>query len=244
MHQVTFIADDFGRDAATNEAIIEGHLNGALTGASLMLGQPGTEHAIDLARAHPSLAVGWHMHLCDSWPTTARTWSWGNSPLVAGLLLGLDRSRVRAELDLQWNRFRASGIPCSFINSHHHMHAHPAVLRVLRTLLPHASDAWLRGFNIRTFSRHLPLRARILRFAGTRALANSGLPIRRSGSTWGLDRLFAMDAREIEIVLQRLGPGLHEFIFHPRSKDADADLKALLDPRLRGVASAGFRRLG
>ncbi len=227
IRRMAFIADDFGRSASTNEAILDGHIHGALDGASLMLGQPGTGHAIELARSHPGLAVGWHIHVCDSIPMTTRSWPWNRSPLAAGLCLAIFGRRIRAELRAQWQCLMASGLHCSFINSHHHLHAHPAILGIIRSLLPRSFDGWLRGFNIRPFARHLPLHAKVLRFAGTRSLAGSGLPLRRSDTTWGLDRLFSMSAHEIEAVLPHLGSGLHEFIFHPRGGAADADAAAL-----------------
>ena len=37
--QLAFVADDFGRDAPVNQAILHAHRHGALTGASLMMGQ-------------------------------------------------------------------------------------------------------------------------------------------------------------------------------------------------------------
>ena len=80
-----FIADDFGLDEATNLAILRAHCAGALHGASLMLGQPGTDHAVALAREHPTLLIGWHLHLCDSRPATRSAWPWGASPGRAGL---------------------------------------------------------------------------------------------------------------------------------------------------------------
>lgn len=235
MRQVAFIADDFGRDAPTNDAVIRSHLNGALDGASLMLGQPGTEEAIELARLHPTLRVGWHIHLCDSRPVSLAQWPWGSSPLKAGLLLVFYYRGIRSEMSAQWARFRASEIPASFMNSHHHLHAHPVVMSVLRDLLPRPFGGWLRGFNIRAFSRHLPLHARVLRVAGTRTLARSNPLFQCSDSTWGLDRLFAMDAQEIANVLPRLGPGLHEFVFHPRRTSADADFTALQELRSRAM---------
>ncbi|HPA20488.1 MAG TPA: ChbG/HpnK family deacetylase [Verrucomicrobiae bacterium] len=243
MQQVIFIADDFGRDAPTNNAIREGHLNGALHGASLMLGQPGTEQAIEIARDHPGLRLGWHIHLCDSTPATFGSWPWGRSPLMAGLLLAFFGRRIRAEMSAQWNLFEMSGIPCSFVNSHHHIHAHPAVLQAIGALLPASFGGWLRGFNVRPFSRRLPAHARVLRLVGTRALARSPLPMRCSDTTWGLDRLCAMDALEIEAVLPTLGQGLHEFIFHPRGTDDDADFGALINLRGR-VGSAPHPKRG
>ncbi len=38
-----------------------------------------------------------------------------------------------------------------------------------------------------------------------------------------------MQAGEVTRAIQQLGAGLHEFYFHPRSMDNDADLQCLLE---------------
>ncbi|HEX5420581.1 MAG TPA: hypothetical protein VFY39_11320, partial [Gammaproteobacteria bacterium] len=56
-------------------------------------------------------------------------------------------------------------------------------------------------------------------------------PFPTSTTLWGLDRIEAMQAREVVAVLPSLGEGLHEFMFHPRRIDADADTRCLLELR-------------
>jgi predicted glycoside hydrolase/deacetylase ChbG (UPF0249 family) len=53
-------ADDFGLAGGVNEGIIEAHLHGVLTSASLMVLRPAAKAAAALARAHPSLSIGLH----------------------------------------------------------------------------------------------------------------------------------------------------------------------------------------
>src|SRR6266481_4753194 len=77
--EVLFIADDFGMNPEVNRAIVHAHRHGALHGASLMMGQPATEDAVQLAQDNPDLQVGWHLHLCDSQPITRNVWPWGKS---------------------------------------------------------------------------------------------------------------------------------------------------------------------
>jgi hypothetical protein len=40
-----------------------------------------------------------------------------------------------------------------------------------------------------------------------------------------------MNAQEIAAVIPDLGAGLHEFIFHPRSLEADRDTRCLMELR-------------
>ena len=228
--QVIFIADDFGLSEAVNNAILRAHLDGSLHGACLMVGQPGTEHAMELARAHPTLQLGWHLHLCDSQPTTIDAWPWDDSPTRAGLAIAaLPRARalVRAEISKQWETLKASGLPIATVNTHHHLHWHPFVIRSLVDTLEANGgfNGWLRWGEPRFFQRsRAPLGYTLVnRYLQTPKRKN--LPIRTSATLWGLDRTCAMNPAEIERVLPALPAGLHEFMFHPRpgSKDPDTD---------------------
>lgn len=234
MMQAVFIADDFGLSCAVNRAIVRAHTHGVLTGASLMTGAPATAEAVALARSHSTLAVGWHVQLCDSCPLTRGSWPWPNTPFRAGLALSLGRHRefLAAELAAQWEVFRSSGLRCAFVNGHHHLHVHPAVLRELRRLLPGDFSGWVRGFDVRLFGRPTPISAQLAVLVAPlarRALARSGF--RLSRTLWGLDRLHAMQAAEVRAVLNKLPPGLHEFVFHPRS-EGDTDCRALEELRV------------
>ena len=56
-------ADDFGRSASINQAVIRAHREGILTTASLMVNEPAVEEAVALARENPELGVGLHLTL-------------------------------------------------------------------------------------------------------------------------------------------------------------------------------------
>ncbi len=246
MKQVVFIADDLGLCEAANLAIVRAHESGVLTGASLMTGQPGTAHALELVRRVPDLRIGWHLHLCDSRPLTCPRWPWGHSPWRAGLLLAAtpaNRRFLAAELAAQWHAFAATGLPCAFVNGHHHLHVHPYVLRLLRDLLPSDFDGWVRGFGVRLFGPPVPPGVRLARLAAP--LARRGLDrfgFRLARTLWGLDRPFSMRAAEVRAAIGQVDDGLHEFLFHPRRCEGDADLDALIELRShanRSAVSAG-----
>jgi len=229
--QLAFIADDFGLDERANRAIVHAHRHGALTGAALMTGQQGTDHAVALARENPSLEVGWHLHLCDSRPLTVARWPWGDSPVRAGLSIGLTRRGrrlARRELRAQWEAFHASGLRCAFVNSHHHLHVHPFVVSALLEVLPADFAGWLRWGRPRFFDGgpHARLAGVLAAALQGRRRARLGVP--SSETVWGLDRTFRMRASEISGVLPSLGDGLHEFFFHPRRLD-DADTTCLVE---------------
>src|SRR5438128_2700905 len=56
-------ADDFGHSGGVNRAVIRAHAAGVLTSCSMMVAEPAAEEAVDLAGAHPRLAVGLHLTL-------------------------------------------------------------------------------------------------------------------------------------------------------------------------------------
>src|SRR3974390_2966805 len=56
-------ADDFGRSASINQAVIRAHREGILTTASLMVNEPACGEAAALARDTPALGVGLHLTL-------------------------------------------------------------------------------------------------------------------------------------------------------------------------------------
>src|SRR5476649_1343795 len=113
--ELIFIADDFGMNREVNDAIVHSHLSGHLSGAALMMAHPATAAAVELARAHPTLQIGWHLHLNDSIPATTDRWPWGSSPARAGFAIGLSpsaRRLMRKEIARQWELFQATGLEC------------------------------------------------------------------------------------------------------------------------------------
>jgi predicted glycoside hydrolase/deacetylase ChbG (UPF0249 family) len=242
--RILFIADDFGMSADINAAIVRAHVEGALHGACLMMGQPGTNDAIELARRYPTLQVGWHLHLNDSMPLTIDDWPWGRSPARAGLALAISpsaRSLAATEIAAQWRALIGTGLECRFVNTHHHLHWHPFVRRrMIATITEGGGFAgWMRWGRPRFFGPD-PSRFGYALVEGLlQARQRRRLGCHHSDALWGIDRTFAMNADEIASVMPTLGPGLHEFMFHPRAGDADPDTLCLIElrerfPELRG----------
>jgi predicted glycoside hydrolase/deacetylase ChbG (UPF0249 family) len=230
MNTIEFIADDLGLDERTNLAIERCHREGVLTGASLMFGQPGTAHGIEVARRNPELRIGWHFHACDSQPLTRTRWTWGRSPAMAGLAIALlpsARALIRREIRIQWQQMEASGLTCEFINGHHHIHIHPFLAREMRAVVPKSFNGWIRSFNLEPFKPGSLGARRCLRRPARRWL-RCWEGVRCSDSLWGVDRIFCMDESEIMCAVGQLSDGLHEFYFHPRGGPDDADMRALL----------------
>ncbi len=239
IRQIQFIADDFGLGPRVNGAILHAHREGVLTGASLMLGQSGSDEAVRIAAATPGLEVGWHLHVCDSRPVTCPRWPWGGSPFAAAVLLAIfpsARRRVRDELVAQWQLLGRTGVRCRFINAHHHLHLHPVVGRIVADLVGHSTEVWIRGGRFHRFGTREGVVPRLTRLLGN-LHGSFGAPpqgLRTPDSVWGVDRLHAMNADEVVQVVGTLSSGFHEFIFHPggvAEGNPDPDLEALI--RLR-----------
>jgi len=228
---IIFVADDFGMGADINNAILHAAKSGILHATALMLGQSGTAEAVAMARANPGLKIGWHLHLNDSIPTTMSHWPWGTSPARAGISMSISRrSReiMHGEITRQWELFRETGLPCHFVNSHHHLHAHPAVFETLREVLGADFKGWIRLGKIHFFHGAVPF------FNSASAVdalfrRERGLSTWRCSDTlWGLDRLFAMNAHEVCAAISNLPEGFHEFLFHPRNLSCP-DTRCLLE---------------
>ncbi len=115
MKRLIVNADDFGAGRGINRGIVEGHSEGILTSASLMVDMPGSEEAARLAAAMPRLSVGLHAVLTgeDGAPTVDFD----------------EREPCRAELRRQLRRFaQLTGGQPTHLDSHHNVHRDPRLL--------------------------------------------------------------------------------------------------------------------
>ena len=135
--------DDFGFSRGVNRAIIEAHERGVLTSASLMVAGEASAEAVELARAHPKLAVGLHLVVVDGRPVLPPS----EIPHLLGdhgrlparpVWVGLKyqfhpaaRRELVREIRAQLERFRDTGLALSHVDGHHHLHLHPFVLGAL-----------------------------------------------------------------------------------------------------------------
>lgn len=222
----SYVADDFGMNVEVNDAVLRGHDEGALTAASLMMGQPGTDHAICKTQARPTLSVGIHFHLCDSQPVNVSHWPWGKSPLKAGLQISASpraRALITRELIRQWDEYNKTGLSCDFINFHHHLHHHPFVYQILLELIGDRFAGWIRLGSPKFFAAPWNLLGTLTHPFYSKRRTRFTSP----DSLWGVDRLCKMSAQEILTTRKTLPKGWHEFMFHPR-KFNDLDTQCLL----------------
>lgn len=221
-------ADDFGLTAGVNRGVIEGHVRGIVTSASMLANMPGFQNAAALAREHRGLAVGLHLNLTYGRPLSP-------SALMSGLidpdgffhgdperiLATAEPAAVQAEFWAQARRFLAAGLRPSHLDTHHHLHRSGRILDLVAQLAK-TLDVPVRCLDAPMMrARGLPTLARYRPFRGGRR---------------GAERLLAL--------LASLPEGATEISCHPGYNDAELeklsalnrrrewDLAAVTDPRV------------
>ena len=251
------VADDFGSSVSVNRAVIEAHVRGVLTCASLMVGGEAWEEAVQLAGAHPSLGVGLHLtlacgrsvlpgkqipHLAD------QDGLLDASPVRAGwrcFVNGLVRRDAEREIRAQFERFRNTGLPLDHVNGHLNMHLHPSVLpgtleclravprpmmRLTRDPL-HTNLRLARGRWTYRLSHWMIFG--ILSLWARTSLAKAG--VGHADRVFGLLQSGNMNRDYVMRVLRILPPGVSELYFHPETDGGggNVDLQSLVHPDIR-----------
>jgi hopanoid biosynthesis associated protein HpnK len=143
MRRLIVNADDFGFTRGVNAGIVRAFREGVLTSTTLMANGDAFDHAVDLARATPGLAVGIHLVAVGGRPVApAREipsladrdgrFPTGLGAFLARLARGAVRTEdVEREFRAQVARVVAAGLTPSHLDTHKHTHAHPPVMEAL-----------------------------------------------------------------------------------------------------------------
>ncbi len=253
MKQLIINADDFGLSAGVNRAVITAWREGILTSASLMVGAPAFDQAVELARENPGLQVGLHLTLVQGRSVVAHggfpclTDGEGNfpvDPVMAGMrmffLKALHR-QLAAEVEGQITRFLETGLPLSHIDGHLNIHMHPTVFAIVCRLMP--------KYGIETFRLSRERLGAERRISSRRLLGKAvdagifGLLARRcqpelqrrrigfAGEVKGLLNSGRMTEEYLLAALDLLQDGVTEIYFHPG--DADEPELAVTMPDYR-----------
>ena len=115
--RVVVNADDFGRSQAINAGVVDAHVHGIVTSASLMVRHPAAPEAVAAAREHPELGLGLHLDLTE-WERFEGTWRAKYDVVDTG-----DVDAVRQEIERQVESFRwLVGSDPTHLDSHQHVH--------------------------------------------------------------------------------------------------------------------------
>lgn len=248
-------ADDFGRSAAVNQAVIRAHREGILTSASLMVNEPACAEAVALARENPQLGVGLHLTLLcgrSALPPERipglvnEAGEFTRNPAGAGFryffLRGLE-GQLRQEIHAQFQKFRATRLPLDHVNGHLHLHLHPTIFRLLMADAAQLGIGRLRltrdpfRLNLRLASGRLLYRA--LHVAIFHWLAGRARPVlrkrglRHTNAVFGLLQNARVDEDYVGRLLANLPPGDSELYSHPSLDEFRTEFDALVSPRIR-----------
>jgi hopanoid biosynthesis associated protein HpnK len=233
-------ADDFGLSLPVNEAVERAHRDGVLSAASLMVGAPTMEDAVERARKLPALGVGLHVTLLGGRPVLP--------PKEVPALIGPDgrfsddavrfgvalyaspelRRQANAEIEAQFESFHATGLAMDHINGHRHFHLHPVVLEAIARLAPRFGRPPLRmPLELFAASFEANRDRAIGRWAGSlfyslqtrriqRRLMDGGMA--SNDHVFGLHDSGAMTEERLLRILDHLPPGVSEIYCHPATR--------------------------
>lgn len=134
--------DDLGISVPVNDCILDLMEQRRVTSATVMMNAPATEDAAKRLQRYPHCSFGVHLVGTEFKPLTAHP---GLAPLLnqngefAGNLRRIPitpaiQEGIFAEWCAQMDRALVLGIPISHIDSHHHVHTEPKLLRVLKRI--------------------------------------------------------------------------------------------------------------
>lgn len=225
MKNLIITADDFGTSKEVNEAVEDGHKNGVLTAASLMVAEPFAADAVERAKGMPRLGVGLHVALsrarpasdCKDIPALIDDKGLLRADLVGAgfrfFFLPEVRRQLAIEIKAQFDAFSRTGLPLDHVNAHNHLHLHPTVLSIIletgklygmRAIrLPRDQNA--KGLAAVFLTPWLALmRARIAKHG-----------IRHNDALLGLDETGFLNTATIIKLIDNLPNGTTELMCHP-----------------------------
>lgn len=149
-------ADDLGVHPEIDRGIMEAYTNGILTSASLLV--TTSPHWRDTARAAAKAGLPFGLHLCLTHgraispprlvPDLVDADGRFNRSAIQILLCPSARERlhdqVRREFDAQITALREIGATPTHLNSHQHVHMHPAIFAIVEDLAVRHQIAALR----------------------------------------------------------------------------------------------------
>lgn len=134
-------ADDFGLSRGVNYGIIDSHLKGIVTSATMMMNAKATKHAICLAKDTPSLKVGVHLVLTWGKPILEdvpslvdEVGNFKKQIFVYGNPFAISLDDLEREWTAQIEKCLDADITPSHLDSHHHVHGIKEFYPVIKKL--------------------------------------------------------------------------------------------------------------
>jgi hopanoid biosynthesis associated protein HpnK len=217
-------ADDFGLHVGMNAGIIHCHREGIVTSTSLCANGEAFDDAVRRLREVPGLDVGMHLTVVGSekplvadLPTLApsgrlpHTFAW----LFRDLMLGrVRREEIAKEMAAQVERAMDAGVRVTHLDSHQHVHLHPAILPLVIDV---AHRFGVRA--VRAARRVVPVRGvraallGMLSWPGSARVRAAGL--KTPDNFVGADDSGHLDEARLVRLIDGLPPGTSELLCHP-----------------------------
>jgi predicted glycoside hydrolase/deacetylase ChbG (UPF0249 family) len=226
--QLIVNADDFGFTCGVNDGIVEAHRHGILTATTLMADGAAFDHAVECARATPSLDVGVHLVLWEESGLPQRL------PAFVMRALTMSTDAIERLFSAQVERVIAAGIAPSHLDTHKHTHTLPHVMRAMERTARRYGIVWVR---------------RCLWWNRWWNPRRAGLHTTDHFMGLGLTGKMARESLAAE--LSGIRPGLSELMCHPGHCDAalesaptrlkqerQRELDALTSPEIRAMLEA------
>jgi predicted glycoside hydrolase/deacetylase ChbG (UPF0249 family) len=217
-------ADDFGWSRSVNRGIVETHVNGIVTSASILAAGAGFEDAVELARATPTLELGVHLNFYRGTPVLPAEQvaslldengrflgSWER--IVGRLATGrFDLSQLEADFRAAIMRVKEAGITPTHLNSEKHLHLWPSVFPIVAKLAKEFSIPYVRLVREPLSVRAMPMGLSVLSAIDEHAARKRGVETPKATigvseppvTLAALDRLLSHEVR-----------GLIELVVHP-----------------------------
>lgn len=258
-------ADELGWTEGVSEGIAEVHRQGIVTSTTMVANGHAFEHAVELARSVPNLAIGVHLNATYGTPVLpeVRVFSlvdedglfFRRNRFIQRIVTGrIDIAHVEDEFRAQIEKIVEAGIRISHLDSHESIHMYPAVFNVVAGLArelrlpvrlqdePMAAGAFAsRETYLRYLSSEAFLKNSVMKTLSRRyrvLLRDWGIPT--SDNFLSTFNCLRKDPDNLERALYReletLRPGVTELMVHPGFSDD------LLESSLDGGHEAALLR--
>lgn len=232
MKRLIVTADDFGAAVEVNHAVEQAHRDGILTAASLMVSGSAADDAVARAKAMPKLGVGLHVVLVEGRPALPpeqlpdlvdASGQFRTDMVRTAIDIFTKptaRAQLRAEVEAQFARFAATGLPLDHVNAHKHFHLHPTIASTILSVG--------RRYGVKAVRAPIEPKAVLNRIeAGTggfdiarpwaalvrRRMRRAGLLV--PDQVFGLAWSGALDTKRLRAFIAHLPDGLTEIYAHP-----------------------------
>jgi hopanoid biosynthesis associated protein HpnK len=263
MKRLIVNADDLGLHDGMNEGILHAHLAGIVTSASIVTNGDAFNHACRALGRAPDLDLGVHLTLVGEAPLSFLDRVRGLAPngrlprtygvLFRRLFLArIPEEELRIEIEAQIARARDAGLALSHLDSHQHVHLHPAVFPIVMRAAQRFGIRAVRAAR-NVVSIRQPRAAILAPFARRARRQARHADLAAPDTFLGMAETGRLDENRLLNLIRRIPRGDSELVCHPGlgndeisttygwGFDWDKETKALTSANVReAIESAGI----